>query len=133
MDNGIDIFTSRRKNFDKCLFWHRLDDEDLSSLVSIDPEYGELIYDRNPDGTFFANEISPFSYESKSLAGGTFMFDSTNVGIETNDDIQILSQNDLVFYDGDIWRVSSLQRTKYKKQNQYSKKCGYKTIIMLRR
>lgn len=132
MFDSIDIFTSRRNHFNKCLFWHRFDDEDLSSMVNISSEYGELIYDRSPDGSFYANEVSPYSYESKYIAN-SFAFDSSTIQLETNDNVNALSQNDLIYFDDNLWTVVSIQRIRHKRQSQYSRINTYKTMISIRR
>jgi len=137
MFDSADIFTSRRNYFNECWYWCRTKDDierdvDLTTIVYVDEELNEMIYERSPNGSFMATESSSYSSDNQ-IVGGTFMFDEHFVTLETNDNIQELSQNDIVIFDNNVWRVTNITKIKKKKQNQYSKFPSYKTYISLKR
>lgn len=137
MYDSIDVFTSRRKEFNECLYWCRTDrdiehDIDITSLVAVDEELNEIAYERVPNGLFYASEVEDVSSDNQ-IIGGSFMFDESFVTLETNDDVHELKLNDVVCYDGKIWRVTRIGRKKKKRQSQYSRTCAYKTYISLKR
>ena len=137
MFDSADIFTSRRNYFNECWYWCRTEDDierdvDLTTLVYIDDELDEMIYERTPNGSFMATEANDYTSENNIVAG-SFMFDEHFIILETNDNVEELRQNDLVVYDSNVWRVASITKRKKKKQNQYSKFPSYKTFISLKR
>ena len=137
MFNSADVFTSRRTHFNECMYWCRNEEEiekdiDLTTLVYVDHDVDELYYDRSPDGTFMATEVSDYSSNNNVIAG-SFMFDQHVVTIQTNDNVSKLSQNDIVAFDGNVWRVTSISKRKKKRQNQFSKEVSYHTYISLMR
>lgn len=137
MFNSVDIFTSRRRHFNECWYWCRTPvdieyDIDLSSTIAVDRDTNEMCYEREPNGSFEATEVS--NYESDNqIVGGSFMFDENFVTLETNDDVQELQQNDIVVYDSRVWRITNISRRKRKRQNQFSNSPSYKTFISLKR
>ena len=137
MFNSADIFTSRRKHFNECMYWCRTEEEierdiDLTSIVYIDHDFEELYYERSPSGTFMAAESNDYTSDNNIVAS-SFMFDEHTIMIETNDDISDISQNDIVAFDGNVWRVTSISKRKKKRQNQYSKFPAYTTYLSLKR
>ena len=80
MARGIDIFTSRRTNFEECEYWLR--------DVNADPN--ELVYKtRRSNGTFYAKISNPET-SGQNVLGGVFMFDTKNLMLETFDEIEAL-------------------------------------------
>ena len=137
MFDSADIFTSRRNQFNECWYWCRTEDDierdiDLTTLVYIDDELNEMIYERSPNGSFMASEINSYDTNNQVVAN-SFMFDQNFATLQTNDDVSELSINDLVVFDNEVWRVSSISKQKKKKQNQFSKFVSYKTFISLKR
>ena len=91
-----------------------------------------MIYERSPNGSFMASEINSYDTNNQVVAN-SFMFDQNFATLQTNDDVSELSINDLVVFDNEVWRVSSISKQKKKKQNQFSKFVYYKTFISLNR
>ena len=137
MFDSIDVFTSRRNMFNECFYWCKTQKDiehevDLATMVSIDEDLNELSYEREPSGSFFANESNQEITDNQNIAG-TFMFDEYFATLETNDDICELKVNDIVVYDGYVWRVTNIARIKKKRQSQFAKRCSFKTYISLKR
>lgn len=133
MQGNVDIFTSRRNCNNLCYYWIRRDNEDDSSIiVSVDKDLNEMVYEREPDGSFYANEMQTYDSENQ-IIGGTFMFDQNFVTIVTEDNIPNININDIVVYDDEVWRISSISKRKRKRQNQFSRNCAYKTYLYLKR
>ena len=56
------------------------------------------------------------------------MAEAITVSIFTEDDISSLKRNDIVEFDGEIYRVEEIQKAPYKKQRQFMKEgysCSY--------
>lgn len=137
MFNSADIFTSRRRHFNECMYWCRTEEDierdiDLMTIVYVDSDLNELCYERSPNGEFSATEINDYTSDNNIVAG-SFMFDENMVTLETNDDVSEISQNDLVAYDGHVWRVTSISKRKKKRQNQFSRFPAYTTYLSLKR
>lgn len=136
MFNSADVFTSRRKHFNECMYWCRNEEDiareiDLTTMVYVDHDLNELYYERSPNGTFMAVETTDYD-SSNQIIGGNMMFDQSFVTIYTNDYINDLHTNDIVYFDDKVWRVMSISRHKKKRQNQFSKDVAYKTYIQLK-
>lgn len=115
------IYTSRRTNFEECLYWKRDDqDKDLETYT----------HENKSSGRFFAKEISPLA-KKKLVIGGVFMFDSKTIMLETNDSVEI-NAGDIVKYENKLWNVSDVQELEFHKNSQFMKKVDYKTYISLR-
>lgn len=131
MFDSVDMFTSRRTMFDLCYFWHRREEElDDNGIVYVDTELNEMIYERSPDGSFYARETNGID-SSNQQVGNSFMFDQSYVSIMTRDNLD-LNQNDIVVFRDKVWRVQSIRKMVIGRQNQFSKKSGYETIITLK-
>ena len=103
MCNSADIFTSRRTHFNECTYWCRSEEDiareiDLTTMVYVDHDLNELFYERSPNGTFMAVETTDYDH-SNQIIGGTMMFDQSFVTIYTNDYINDLKVNDIVYFD----------------------------------
>ena len=136
MFNSADVFTSRRTHFNECMYWCRNEEDiereiDLTTMVYVDHDLNELFYERSPNGAFMAVETASYD-DSNQIIGGTMMFDQSFVTIFTNDYIDDLKVNDIVYFDDKVWRVTNISRTKRKRQNQFSKDVAYKTYIQLK-
>lgn len=122
MGGCIDIFESRRTNFERVEFWKR----DIRS----DTPTSEIVSEK-ASGIFYAREVNAES-SSNDIVSGSFMFDDSNIMLITNDDVRELSQNDVCKYDERLWNVVSIQRKRIKKRSEFSRIPVYKTYIMLR-
>jgi len=69
MASGINIYHSRRINYNRCLYWER----DESGIGNED----ELIYKKKPSGVFYATE-SNVETNSMNMLAGVFMTGSAS-------------------------------------------------------
>ena len=122
MGGCIDIFESRRTNFERVEFWKR----DIRS----DTPTSEIVSEK-ASGIFDALVVYAESSRN-DIVSGSFMFDDSNIMLITNDDVRELSQNDVCKYDERLWNVVSIQRKRIKKRSEFSRIPVYKTYIMLR-
>ncbi len=117
----IDLWTSRRDKFLECKFWS----QDEAEENGVDDS--EIAYKLSPTGTFYAKELNPYNITNQVLAEA-FMAEAITVSIFTEDDISSLKRNDIVEFDGEIYRVEEIQKNPYKKQRQFMKEgysCSY--------
>lgn len=105
---AIEIYRSRRNRFFECKFWVR-DQED--------PANENLSYLGQPTGKFFATESSSKDEEADEF-GGMRAYYST-VTLETVDDISAMGKDDLVEYNGSIWKVIDISSSFDVKQSQF--------------
>lgn len=129
--DNVDMFTSRRTMFDLCYYWHRREEDlDDNAIVYVDTDLNEMIYERSPDGTFYATDTNGIDSGNQKI-GSSFMFDENYVTLRTRDHID-LNQNDIIVFREKVWRVTSITRRVIKRQNQYSRRPGYETYISLK-
>ena len=85
-----------------------------------------------PDGMFMAEEIQP---QAAMMSGaGDIRFQRYTVTISTiNDVIGVISPNDIVEYDGRIWKVENISPTRIWARNQFSRggTSGSKVIVLV--
>lgn len=121
--NGLmDIFTSRRVEFDDCVFWKR--DEEISNFL----EYDML----ESCATFSASQITSIE-QMPQVVAGIFMFDSSTVTIKSYDDLSEMDFNDVVKFRGKFYRVESVQGVPTRKTNQFTDAVGYTYYMRLKR
>ena len=120
----IDIFTSRRNNYNKCKYWINRDD--------LNPSDVDYKIDEHMDGTFYAKEVTAENRDYQVISGD-FLAPQTNITLYTEDDVSDLTENSVVVYDDEVWRVKTVQKTKKKKQNQFLKSCGCSYYISMKR
>lgn len=77
-----------------------------------------IVYENEPSGFFRAKEVNSYA-EDNQVIGQAFMVTQYSVTLESHDDLSDLSMNDLVVYEGNIYRVDSCQRTPVKKQKMF--------------
>lgn len=117
-----DLLLGRRGDFERCKYWVRNeDDEDLS----------QYLYEIEPDGIFYAEEITPEDLRKLTI-NGIFMFDESLITIYTNGSIS-LKKGDLVEFRGDIWVVQSCQTKRVQKNLQFMKRPSTKSYIQLKK
>lgn len=119
----IDLYNSRRCNFDKCYYWT----VDESNNYDLD----ELVYKSKPNGFFYAKESSAEN-KNKNNINGMFLFDKSSITIQTNDDV-IIKSGDIVKYENEFWQVSNVSIRQVHKNSQFLKKISRKTYIQLRK
>lgn len=118
------LHTSHHAMWDKCLYWKRTEvpDEDLDKIM----------HDLEPKGFFYARPFNDFTQDDQSIS--SFVFESNEVAIETNDDIyDTLKTKDLVLFCDRLWNVTSIVRKVYQKQRQFSNSVVYTCVISLKR
>ena len=123
----FDLFQSRRNYNEPCKWWSRNESEDNSS--------DELIMKRIPTGTFMAKEITAENMQNTQI-GNTFMFDRTNITIQTPDDVYGIKNNDLVLYQDEKWIVINVSKRKARmQQSQFAsdRYCSHYWYIELRK
>ena len=123
----FDLFQSRRNYNEPCKWWSRNESEDNSS--------DELIMKRIPTGTFMAKEITAENFQNTQI-GNTFMFDRTNITIQTPDDVYGIKNNDLVLYQDEKWIVINVSKRKARmQQSQFAsdRYCSHYWYIELRK
>ena len=113
----IDLWTSRRDKFLKCKFWS----QDEAEENGVDD--AEIAYKLSPSGSFYAKEMNSYNFSNQILAD-VFMAESITITIFTEDDVNALKRNDIIEFDGEVYRVEEIQKTPYKKQRQFLKQ-GY--------
>ena len=121
MFGTINIYTSRRTYKRECK-WFNQKKENSEKL-----EYEEF-----PSGVFYAKEVSPNTF-NKTIIAGVLQFNSSELTLETIDDVSSLVPNCKVLYDNDYWIVNNVQRNMIKKQSEFSKKPSVITYISLRK
>lgn len=122
MTTSIDIYETRRTNYEKVLYWKR----DIDADIPVSEITGKA-----SNGVFYARETNAESSRN-DIVSGAFMFDDRNIMLITNDDVSDLAQNDICKYDDRLWNVISIQRYKRKKRSEFSAKGTYQTYIQLR-
>lgn len=119
---SIDLFTSRRVDFDLCTYWSRDNDEsDLS----------EYAHENAPTGTFYAKDENPNTLQKQDI-GGMFLFDENTITLSTSDAVDIKA-GDVICYDDDYWAVRNVQEVWVNKSQQFMKNPSKRTYIQLKR
>lgn len=132
MNRGsVNEFTSRRTNYLECEYW-------LVSRNEINKDKSQLTYERAPEGEFCA-KIENSLENTTSVIAQSFLFDSTNLSISTNDYVDGLKKNCLVkindsngIFDG-VWRVESANKVPIRNNYQFDVDIQFKTYINLRK
>lgn len=124
MAGSIDLWGSRRVNFERCEWYGR--DEKATKDLS------KIVYKSKPNAVFYAKETSAESRQKQEL-GGLFLGDESTMQIVTNDDVEGIKGGDLVKFRGMMWHVTSTQMTETHKQSQFLDKVTRTTYIGLRR
>ena len=105
---AFDLFQSRRNYNEPCKWWSRNESDDYDEDV--------YVYKRIPTGTFFAKEVNAET-DDNNIIGGIFMIDRDSVTIVSPDNLDGIKDRDWVEYQGNIWRVDSVQKRKARMQN----------------
>lgn len=124
---SFDLFQSRRNYNEPCKWWN----EDARD--KFDPD--ELIYNRNPTGTFMAKEVSPETERDNPVIN-TWLIHRSGTTIKTPDNIDGIKSECLVWYQGELWVVVDVQKVKARiQQTQFAtdKNCSHYWYIELRK
>ena len=128
MRGYVDVFRSRRTAFVKCVFWNQK--TVVSRYGKVD--YSVLAHDTEPNGFFYAEQTNDITEAARDYPGnvrGT----ARTVSILTNDDVMgQIFRDDLVKFEGRIWRVESIALQKEWKRSQFLRinRSGTKVITL---
>ena len=122
---NIDLFHSRRTNYDRCVYWIR----DESDAIGT-PE--QWIVKRKPSGHFYAKEISAKSSQMDVL-NGVWAFDKDHITLETDDDVSDISRGTFVRYADELWLVESIQREIHRKESEFNRHTDYRYVVAMTR
>lgn len=122
MASGINIYHSRRINYNRCIYWER----DESGIGNEE----NLIYEKKPAGIFYATESNAETNSTNMLAG-VFMTEQYDILLESTDWLDGLHKDCLVKYNDQLWRVNEVQKKPYKKESAFRNKKTYKWFIGL--
>lgn len=118
---NVDIFTSRRTNFEECEYW----------LRDINADPSEIIYKtRKSNGCFNAKISNPETFSNNAV--GVFMFDTKNLMIETYDDIDEVKVNDVVKFNDCFYMITQIQKYPIRKNTQFHSEQQFITYLSLR-
>ena len=121
----VDIFHSRRTNYELCRYWIRNESEIVGNA-------SKWILNRVESGTFWAKEITAKENRMGQL-GNVFAFDENHITIETDDDVDFMTRGCIVRYDDEIWIVDNVQSKIHRKESEFDKEKHYKYYINMRR
>lgn len=116
----FDFYNSRSTYNVKCRWWVRKEEDD-------DIELDELVMKRAPSGSFLAKEVAPLRKQDAQI-GGVFEIEKHFLTIKSPDDLQNISEKDIVEFAGHYWRIVSVQRSKARNQNTFfgkDKNCSH--------
>ena len=122
---NIDIYHSRRTNYEECIYWVR----DESVAVG---DLNQWVLKNKSNGVFYAKEVSP-EYNQANPQANVFLFDKNIITLETDDDVDDIDRGCVVLYNGKPWMVDNVQRQLHRKESQFDTEKHYKTIVSIRR
>ena len=107
----LDFFNSRATYNDRCYWWSRNESDDEIDL-------DELVMKRVATGSFMAKEVAPLRKQDAQI-GGVFEIEKHFITIKSPDNLSSIREKDIVKFRGEMWRVSSVQRSKARNQNTF--------------
>lgn len=122
MASGINIYHSRRINYNRCVYWVR----DESGVGNEE----ELYYKKKPAGVFYATEGNAET-NAMNMIGGVFMTEEYDILLESTDWLDGLHKDCIVRYNGELWRVNEVQKKPFKKESACRNRKTYKWYIGL--
>lgn len=122
---NVDIYHSRRTNYEECLYWVRDERQSVGDL-------SQWILKNVPSGKFYAREVNPL-YNQENAVVNSMMFDKNTISLETDDDVDDITRGCVVMYNGKPWIVDSVQRVLHRKESQFSSEKHYKVTVNIRR
>lgn len=118
---GIDLRTSRRDYFLRCLWYKK--DTDVQDILN---------KNAIPAGRIYVKELSPTA-ESNNDVANIIRTTTTSVTLQTPDDVTGMTQNDFLEHRGVLYVVDSVQVSEQNKQNGFSQRPSAITNIGIRR
>jgi len=122
---NIDIYHSRRTNYEECYYWVR---DERSSVGDLN----QWILKNKSNGSFYAKETNAI-YNQANPQANVIMLDKNVIAIETDDDVDEIERGCIVLYNGKPWMVDNVQRYTHRKESEFDIEKHYKTVINLRR
>lgn len=119
----VDLFHSRRTNYNKCVYWIRQEQNTSPS---------QWVAKNEPSGKFWAKPVSPKTNQG-DVINGVWRVDKNHISLETDDDIEDLTQGCIVKYNEALWLVENVQGEIHNKESEFSKKIDYRYTIYLTR
>ncbi len=122
MDGSINIYGNHRTYYNKCKYW---------AVSPKNRNNNNIVYEDEPSGTFMAKEKTA-KFTKKDMIDENFMFDSSIITLETEDDIHLIKSGYLVMYEGTIWRIINVQKKKKNRRGQFISSRAYRYTINLK-
>ena len=108
--SGVNPFLSRKTYNCVCEWWSR------STFNGQIPLY-KLATENVPSGKFHAKAVSPFMYNTK--LGGDVRVSNGYVTIESPDDLSFVRANDIVTFQGIIYRIENISKREVTKTREF--------------
>ena len=120
----IDLFTNRRVSYNRMYYFSQLRSEDIV-------DRSEIAHKEKPSGFLNVREVSD-EQDSMNNVGGSMRFERTTVRLKTYDNASKLQRDDIVLYQGRYWNISSINKKKMQRRNQFNTQDYFVYFIDLR-
>ena len=120
----VNPFLSRKTYNAVCEWWAR-------TTCGGQLPLNQMGYVVTPSGQFHAKAISQFTFNKREAAD--IRFSNNYVTLETPDDISAMITDDLVRYEGILYRVDSIQKRQVTKTREFMKRPVSVYVIQLTR
>ena len=117
-------FLSRKTYNAVCEWWARTTVKGQLSL-------SKLGYETSPSGRFHAKAVSQFMFNKKNA--GDIRFSNNYVTIETPDDVSAILTDDLVRFEGILYRVDNISKRQIAKTREFMKRPACVFVLQLTR
>lgn len=107
----VDIYHSRRGKFKLAKYWLRDEDTKVGDL-------SVYVLKNKPTGQFYCSEVSNTGV-NKQQVNNVIIYDSSQLTLETNDDIDGVAVGTVIQYQNHAWRVVSMQKQLHKRENEF--------------
>lgn len=109
------VYLGNRAEFEKCKYWAKdTDSKDIEDYVS----------ETTPKGTISVSERTTHTHSTTQI--DSFMGYRETLNLYTKSPNELVKQ-DIIEYQGEIWRVGDVQKTRIKRNSQYMKQTVYET------
>lgn len=128
MPGTVDAFSGvGRSAYEPCRWWNQ---QTVLNARTGKERLDKVCYRLQPAGTFYAEEIQPIA--KAMSASGDVRYTRYTVTISTSGFVNgVINQNDLVEYQGRIWRVESINFTPQWSRSQYASRNGDGSKILV--
>lgn len=123
MKGTVDLFHSRKDNYEECLYWVRDERKPIGDA-------SKFIYNKTPSGVFFARQ-SDTKINQPNVVNGVWMFGSNTMTIKTEDDVIDLKRGCIVKAYNEIWLVTNVQQKIHLKESMFNVEPDYTYYISL--